>query len=84
MSTAMIEKLKSDYYTTEQVAEALGRCPVHWCRIRQHYIANYNLHVIRIGRSIYYEKAPVDKMIKTLLQEGDQKKIVQRANSGVN
>ena len=71
MSEEILDKLLNDYYTTEQVAQAVGRKTEHWCRIRPKYVAKYNLKVIRVGRRHYYQKEPVNEMIKELLQNGD-------------
>lgn len=67
----IIEKLLKDNYTTQQVAFAVGRRPIHWSRIRHRFIAKYNLRVIKIGRSYYYKKEDVDRMVEDLLKNGD-------------
>lgn len=72
MSDEVLDKLLNDYYTTEQVARAVGREVEHWSRIRYKYIANYGLHVIKVGRRYLYSKETVKKMIDDLLKNGDE------------
>jgi hypothetical protein len=67
----LLNRLYSDYYTTEEVAKAVGRNPEQWCRIRHNYIQRYKLHVIKVGRNIYYEKKQINRMIEDLLKNGD-------------
>ena len=71
MTHAMLDKLSTEYYTTEQVAQAVGRKTEQWLRIRFKYVAKYNLAVIKIGRRYYYSKETVDPMIEALLCNGD-------------
>jgi predicted urease superfamily metal-dependent hydrolase len=71
MGDIVLDRLQSDYYTTEQVAAAVGRKPEHWCRIRHRYIAKYGLQAIRVGRRHYYSKKSVKKMMDDLLAQGD-------------
>lgn len=71
MSDEILDSLENDYYTTDQVAQAVGRKPQHWCRIRHKYITKYTLKVVRVGRKLYYEKKSVNAMIEKLLQDGD-------------
>ena len=70
MSEAL-DKLLNDHYTTEQVAQAVGRKPEHWCRLRHKYAAKFGLEVVKLGRRHYYKKEPVNKMIDELLKNGD-------------
>jgi hypothetical protein len=71
MGEEIIHRLSNEYYTTEQVAAAVGRKTEHWCRIRHRYIAKYNLPVVKVGRRLYYKKEAVHKMIDELLKTGD-------------
>jgi hypothetical protein len=72
MSENMLDRLHSEYYTTEQVAQAVCRETDYWCRIRNRYVAQYNLVVIRVGRRFYYRKDTVDQMIEDILKNGDE------------
>jgi len=69
----ILDRLLAENYTTEQVANALGRTPEHWCRIRHHYIAKYKLKMVKIGRRHYYNKKTVDAMVEELLKNGEEK-----------
>ena len=69
--TAILDKLLNEHYTTEQVAQAVGRTAEHWCRIRHGYIAKYGLLFVKVGRRLYYKKEPVNQMIERLVREGD-------------
>lgn len=69
----IIDKLSIEYYTNEQVAFAVGRKPEYWRRIRSKYIVKYNLHVIKVGRRLFYLKTSVDAMIRDMLENGDHK-----------
>lgn len=69
--TEMIDRLLAENYTTEQVAQAVGRKPQHWCRIRHKFLTKFNLKCVKLGRRYYYNKVAVDKMIGQLLTNGD-------------
>jgi hypothetical protein len=71
MSNEALDKISNDYYTTEQVAQAVGRKPEHWCRLRHRYGAKYDLIVVKVGRRKYYKKEPVNKMVEELFKTGD-------------
>jgi hypothetical protein len=66
-----LDKLYTEHYTTEQVAQAVGRTAEHWCRIRHRYIAKYGLQVVKVGRRYYYKRQPVNSMIDQLVEEGE-------------
>jgi hypothetical protein len=72
MSDKRIKTITDEYYTTAEVAQAVGRVPEHWCRIRHRYAAIFDLEVVKVGRSLLYKKEPVDRMIDRLLQDGDK------------
>lgn len=63
--------LSDNLYTTKQVAAAIGRKPGYWSRIKEKYIAKYNLEMVRLGYRCYYKKGPIDAMLKDLLENGD-------------
>jgi hypothetical protein len=67
----LLNRLHTDYYTTEEVAKAVGRNPEQWCRIRHNYITRFKLHVIKVGRNLFYEKHSANRMIEELLKNGD-------------
>lgn len=69
--TEAINRLLTDNYTTEQVAQAVGRSVQHWCRIRHKFIVKHKLPVVKLGRRHYYQKEAVDRMIDQLLQNGE-------------
>lgn len=69
--TEIIDRLIQDNYTTEQVAQAVGRTPQHWCRIRHRFITKFNLKCVKLGRRFYYHKPEVDRMVGQLLTNGD-------------
>ncbi len=67
----MMGRLLDENYTTEEVATAIGRKAVHWCRIRHKFIAKYELKAVKVGRRFYYEKTRVNKMIEQILATGE-------------
>lgn len=73
MSENILDRLVRENYTTEEVAQAVGRTAEHWCRIRYKFIARYKLVVVKVGRRYYYKKKQVDQMIDDLLKNGEQR-----------
>jgi hypothetical protein len=71
MTDAILDRLSTEHYTTEEVAQAVGRKAEHWCRIRHKYIAKYGLQFVKVGRRYYYKKESINRMIETLLKDGD-------------